>query len=456
MTVKLWNGSSSVYINTSSGVVLADSAWHHHVIEFSSSGASIFIDGILVYTDSTNYGLCSFLVQYIGSYDGSGYWLDGYLDELRLYSRTLSISEIKMLYNFPSGISPGMITGNQILTSSLSAGNIKASAIIAAKIATSAVTSVKIMASSIVAVKVATSAIVAKNIATSAVTAIKLQASSVTSAKIAASSVIASKIKASAVVTAGIATSAITAVKISAESITTAKLNTGAVVATSIAAGAITTPKLYAGAVTATMIAANAVYTSAVVANSITTAKLALNAVTASIIAAGAITSAKIATGAVVASQIAAGAINAQQITLDSPGYIESSNFSTGSTGFKIDWAGNAEFNSVTLNSPIFNGTISPYIVYAQYGYNVVHQLSGSYTQGQIYNAIQVHLDYHGNLMVWGSISGGDLPLTMITGAEDLGGGVIGLFGMALGSGEILNPTITSGNAISHICNLVW
>jgi hypothetical protein len=58
--------------------------------------------------------------------------------------------------------------------------------------------------------------------------------------------------------------------------------------------------------------------------------------------------------------------------------------------------------------------------------------------------------------MVWGSIYGGTLPITMITGAEDLGGGVIGLFGMALGSGEILNPTITSGNAISHICNLVW
>lgn len=54
------------------------------------------------------------------------------------------------------------------------------------------------------------------------------------------------------------------------------------------------------------------------------------------------------------ADVIASGTINSGNITLNG-GYIQSSGFSTGSTGWKIDGTGNGEFNSLTVRNGILN-----------------------------------------------------------------------------------------------------
>ncbi|MBN1788304.1 MAG: hypothetical protein JW806_07910 [Sedimentisphaerales bacterium] len=92
--------------------------WHHGVIVIdrrTETGSRIFIDGLEVpvviseydgVTDSTiDYGSNSPIRFGTGQYE-----FDGLLDEVRLYSRTLSDAEIKILYQYPDTIPPG--TGN--------------------------------------------------------------------------------------------------------------------------------------------------------------------------------------------------------------------------------------------------------------------------------------------------------------------------------------------------------
>jgi len=113
--------------------------------------------------------------------------------------------------------------------------------------------------------------------------------------------------------------------------------------------GVITNAKIGAAAVDSAKIA-NAAITSAKIANAaITNAKIANLAVGAAQIANAAITDAKIANLAVTSAKVADAAITNAKIS----GAIQSSGYSAGTAGWKIDKAGSAELNDAT-----FRGTI--------------------------------------------------------------------------------------------------
>jgi hypothetical protein len=72
--------------------------------------------------------------------------------------------------------------------------------------------------------------------------------------------------------------------------------------------------------------------------------------ITATEIASATITGDKLVAGTITATQIDVTNLFAQQIQITSTGYIQSGNYSTGATGFRINADGNAEFRQVTVD----------------------------------------------------------------------------------------------------------
>lgn len=78
---------------------LADDTWHHLTCTYDGSDIKLYLNGILISTNSTaadiidNDGLLT-----IGG-DETGSELSGYIDDVRIYDRALSDSEVEELYN---------------------------------------------------------------------------------------------------------------------------------------------------------------------------------------------------------------------------------------------------------------------------------------------------------------------------------------------------------------------
>lgn len=81
------------------GSVVGDSVWHHLVGIWNTTTISTYVDG--VYGASADYtGVDTDITDfYIGGSSPTGNLFNGSLDEFVIYNRTLSISEIKALYN---------------------------------------------------------------------------------------------------------------------------------------------------------------------------------------------------------------------------------------------------------------------------------------------------------------------------------------------------------------------
>lgn len=95
----------------------------------------------------------------------------------------------------------------------------------------------------------------------------------------------------------------------------------------------------------------------------------------------GNLSAAKITTGTMAADRIGAGSIQVGQ-------YIQSSNYVTGSSGWKIDGSGNAEMNGLTVRSGQITGALMP-----------IQQMSHGYGAG-------MHFDWNNNDAPNGTITG--------------------------------------------------
>ena len=102
LSVQQWNGSLQVAIETTAGYI--DSNWHHVAAVSDGTNMSLYVDGVLAGgpTDATG----SFLSA--NSTLGIGYRTDavdraftGSIDDVRVYNRALSATEITGLYNNP-------------------------------------------------------------------------------------------------------------------------------------------------------------------------------------------------------------------------------------------------------------------------------------------------------------------------------------------------------------------
>ena len=105
---EIWDGQVEFSIN-GSGDQVSDfrftsrtlNQWHHIAAIYDSTTTStyFYIDGELDATRSHNFsGAVTVGPAWIGGWDGQPRWFQGYLDDIRIYSRVLSTLEIQALY----------------------------------------------------------------------------------------------------------------------------------------------------------------------------------------------------------------------------------------------------------------------------------------------------------------------------------------------------------------------
>ncbi len=81
--------------------ILNDGIWHDVVATRSGSSLSIYIDGVLDISGSLN-GTPDMGVTMLAARSGNSDWFDGWLDDVRIYNRALSSSEVASLYGTPA------------------------------------------------------------------------------------------------------------------------------------------------------------------------------------------------------------------------------------------------------------------------------------------------------------------------------------------------------------------
>jgi uncharacterized protein (TIGR02145 family) len=101
------SGAATAFSRSSSSNV-NDDKWHHAVAVFTTSTTvisnntiTIYLDGVLnqgTLTQTSTYAAGN-NAMYLGNRGGLDYYLDGYMDDVRIYNRALSAAEIKQLYN---------------------------------------------------------------------------------------------------------------------------------------------------------------------------------------------------------------------------------------------------------------------------------------------------------------------------------------------------------------------
>ncbi|MFA6552511.1 MAG: LamG domain-containing protein [Candidatus Paceibacterota bacterium] len=104
IAIKHYNTTNGTITFTSSSTVVPRKKWQHLVAVYTggSTGTNIYLylNGILVNSGTmTAVPQTSTLPSYIGGSAGSGTFLIGFIDDLRIYNRALSATEIKKLYN---------------------------------------------------------------------------------------------------------------------------------------------------------------------------------------------------------------------------------------------------------------------------------------------------------------------------------------------------------------------
>ena len=92
------------------------SGWHLVTGTYNGSTAILYVDGLQVATETFNTPAGISLPLYIGRYFGAnGYGWNGAIDEVRLYNRGLSASEVAAVYSYNGGVSP-TVPGNVMAT----------------------------------------------------------------------------------------------------------------------------------------------------------------------------------------------------------------------------------------------------------------------------------------------------------------------------------------------------
>ena len=105
-----WLGSSSVY---------DDSQWHFFALIYDGSLGSqnikLWIDDyILTTSNATGNNINESSIWQIGTHGNNDHYWDGLIDEVRLYNRALTTTEIEALYDEPNSSNPTALDGGSI------------------------------------------------------------------------------------------------------------------------------------------------------------------------------------------------------------------------------------------------------------------------------------------------------------------------------------------------------
>lgn len=100
----LWDGTEI----TTTNYAVTLNAWNHAVAVVNNNNVTFYVNGINKGGDAWSLDSSGTRNLYIGSYDGNASTFDGIIDEVRIYNRALSESEIQRLYKLsqPTVLSP--------------------------------------------------------------------------------------------------------------------------------------------------------------------------------------------------------------------------------------------------------------------------------------------------------------------------------------------------------------
>jgi len=112
----VYNKVPGVYINSfaesfTTGSAISTDEWHHivYVNDFNSTSSAIFVDGVLAASAPRSSVLSGSANAVFGSGDGGiSNWFNGLIDEVRTYSRSLSLAEVQGLYQSTEPSSTGL------------------------------------------------------------------------------------------------------------------------------------------------------------------------------------------------------------------------------------------------------------------------------------------------------------------------------------------------------------
>jgi hypothetical protein len=108
MEILHWGGTND-WISLSS---LSPNTWYHMTYTADGTNEKVYLNGVLSASKAQTYSLSNSIVRLGTWYEGIGnYWWWGSIDEVKIYNRTLSASEVGLLYNSVPTI-PQNITTN--------------------------------------------------------------------------------------------------------------------------------------------------------------------------------------------------------------------------------------------------------------------------------------------------------------------------------------------------------
>jgi hypothetical protein len=111
-TIRLTIQDSSGYASLPTTTTFNDGEWHHVAFSIDRDGTSyVYVDGVLDNSGdltAINGSIDNSITAIVGSLGGTDRFLNGILDELRIYNRALSESEIQQLYN-GENVSGGLV-----------------------------------------------------------------------------------------------------------------------------------------------------------------------------------------------------------------------------------------------------------------------------------------------------------------------------------------------------------
>lgn len=106
-------GSNGILFTTAANY--NDSHWHQLVLTISSAAfVSLYIDGTLTNSASSTMPGSLTGTLNIGQYGGGGYNWNGYIDDVRIYTRALSTSDVTQLYSYGAPLSNSHLTNARL------------------------------------------------------------------------------------------------------------------------------------------------------------------------------------------------------------------------------------------------------------------------------------------------------------------------------------------------------
>ena len=107
LRLTMHNGTTYTTFDTSHAII-CDGSWHHCVISFDGTEIKAYIDNVLKssswsWADTLSYSGSNLYAQ-IGSLFSTNTWFSGMIDEMALFSRALTATDVSNLFNSGNGL----------------------------------------------------------------------------------------------------------------------------------------------------------------------------------------------------------------------------------------------------------------------------------------------------------------------------------------------------------------